>query len=216
MPNISWTKEPVTVVKNYEARCKSTLLSSLFLWATWAVEGLYYLDDLDSDWSNYSNPAGSHHPDIIDMAHARWASGTAITALDLCAAGLARQYCKWTGLNELDLRGFDVNAASGNRRRKQTLARRSNLRPSALAWVDDVLADPRYQTILNARNPLAHSRLPRHLRISIGGEPKKDRMDFKITINGNQIQIGSRELVLQSRDFAGEHVDRFLCVIDAL
>jgi hypothetical protein len=209
MANMSWTKSPDSVAQGYDARHGQNLSSSLFRWATFVVEELYYLDDLDSDWNNYLNHAGSHNPDIIDMAHGRWATGSAITALDLCAAALGRQYCNWTGRNEFDLRDFDQQTT-------QTLTRRGTLPPSALAWVDGVLADPRYQIVLNIRHSLTHSRLPRHLRISLGGEPKKDRMDFKITINGNQIQIGVRDLVLQSKDLAGQHVDRFLRVFDVL
>ena len=185
MANMSWTKHPDTVAQDYDVRHGRNLSSSLFRWATFVVEELYYLDNLDSDWNNDLNPTSSHHPDVIDMAHGRWATGSAITALDLCAAALGRQYCNRTGHYELDLRGFD-------RRTKQTLARRGTIPASALAWVDGVLADSRYQTVFNARNPLTHSRLPRHFRISVGGEYKKERMDFKITTANNQIQIGVR------------------------
>ena len=150
------------------------------------------------------------------MAHGRWAVGSAITALDLCAAALGRQYCNWMGPNELDLRGFDISTASGRNRRKQISTRRGTLPRSALAWVDGVFADQQYITVLYARHALTHSRLPRHFRISGGGEYRRDRMDFKITIYSNQIQIGVRDLVIQSRDLAGDHVDSFLRVFDTL
>ena len=114
MANMSWTKHPDTVAQDYDVRHGRNLSSSLFRWATFVVEELYYLDNLDSDWNNDLNPTSSHHPDVIDMAHGRWATGSAITALDLCAAALGRQYCDRTGHYELDLRGFD-------RRTKQTL-----------------------------------------------------------------------------------------------
>ena len=214
MANMFWTKCPNTVIQDYNTRHGQNLSSPLSRWATFVVEEIYYLDDLDSNLNIHPNSAGSHNPDVIDMAHGRWAAGTAITALDLCAAALARQYCNWTGRNELSLRHFDINAASG-KKRKQTLARRGNLPQAALTWVDGVLADPRYQTVLNARHSLTHSRLPRHYYIS-SGDPNRERMDFGITTNNNQIQIGVRDLVLESRDLAGEHVDRFLRVFDTL
>ena len=216
MANMSWTKRPDIVVQEYNARNGPDSSSSLFIWATFTVNGLYYLGDVDAVWDRHPDLSASHQPDTVDMAHARWAVGSAITALDLCAAALGRLYCNWSGPNELDLRGFDVNAVSSNKRRKQILARRLNLDASALQWVNDALADPRYQTVLSARHALTHSRLLRHLRISTGGDPNMDRMDFKITINGNQIQVGARNLVLQSRDLAGDHVDSFLRVFDTL
>jgi hypothetical protein len=206
MAKISWIKDPVTVIQDYNARHGSNSLGPLVLWATFVVEGLYYLDDLDADWDNNPIPTGSHNPDIVDIAHVHWATGNAITALDLCAATLGRRYCNWTNSNELDLRDFDTNT------RKRATKLRSTLPQLALHWVNGVLADSRYTKVLEARKSLTHSRLIRHLQISAGVDTH-ERTDFNIT---GLARIGARDLVLLSRDLAGQQVDSFLQVIDAL
>jgi hypothetical protein len=208
MANMFWTKCPNTVIQDYNARHGQNLSSPLFRWATFVVEELYYLDDLDSNFNIHPNSAGSHNPDVIDMAHGRWAVGSAITALDLCAAALGRQYYKQSTQDQ-DLRQL-------NQWLKGNAGRRSKFPLLARQWVDNVLNDSCYKIVLEARHSLTHSRLLRHLHASIGGESNMDRMDFKITIDNNQIQVGVRDLVLQSRDLAAKHVDRFLRVFDTL
>jgi hypothetical protein len=81
---------------DYKRRHGQTPLSPLSIWAVWSVESLHDLDDLDASQADYPKAIGTHHADIVDMAHVRWAAGTATTALDLCAAALGRVYCGWT------------------------------------------------------------------------------------------------------------------------
>jgi hypothetical protein len=200
MPRMTWTKDPSTVSQDYQARHGPNSLDPLFMWATHTVEALYYLGDLDKIQANPTNSNSPHDPVIVDMAHVRWATTTTITALDLCAAGLGRQYCNWTIRNEPDLRDF-----------KQANNRRQ-LPPSALQWVDAVLTDPRYKNVLNARNSLTHSRLIRHFVVNLGSSTPDPRTAFNV--NGSRIEAGT--LVATARDFAGEQVDAFLLVIDAL
>jgi len=211
MVRISWVKDPVTVVQGYEARHGKSQLASLLLWATWAVEGLYYLDDLDATiQAGYPNSVSSHHPDVVDIAHVRWATGTAITAIDLCAAVLGRLYCGWTNSKEMDLRDFDPLIKNNSKRIAKV---RSALPPSALAWVDNVLADAHYQNFQGARNQFTHAWLNRDLQCgSVSGHAS--RTAFKIT--PTNIGIGARDLVYQSKEFSGQHVKAFLGIIDAL
>lgn len=76
-------------------------------WAGSAVESLFYLTDLDAQIASKTedSPLG-HNWQVVDHAHARWAVGTAITALDLCAAALGRLLAGYptTSGHELDLR----------------------------------------------------------------------------------------------------------------
>lgn len=104
-----WSKNPITVAQGYGARHGQNSVEPLFVWATWTAEGLFYLDDVDAVQINYPNLVHGHNPDIVDIAHVRWATGTAITSLDLCAAALGRVYCNVTGPHEMDLRDFDPN-----------------------------------------------------------------------------------------------------------
>ena len=61
-----------------------------FGWAVDAVESLRWLADVD-DWAfrGGRENLGKRDPRVIDVAHVRWATTTAITALDLCAVELA-------------------------------------------------------------------------------------------------------------------------------
>jgi hypothetical protein len=66
--------------------------SGCVLWATSAVNGLAYLDDLDTALDGSPRMATGHDALVVDVAHARWAAGTAMTALDLCAAAIGLLY----------------------------------------------------------------------------------------------------------------------------
>jgi hypothetical protein len=155
------------------------------------VEALDYLDDIDDEFVRTSRTRG-FHPHTIDLAHVRWAAGTAVTAIDLCAAALGNWYCGVPGDNHaLDL--ADVRS------------QRNKLPPSATAWVERVWTDPEYETLRKVRNPFTHRRLPRHL--TVGG-----RTAFPISPSKT---VGSRELVLLARDVARRHVQDFFVQIEA-
>jgi hypothetical protein len=193
------------VIQVFESRRKDrgSAGGALALWAAWAVEGLHYLDDLDQ--AHTSNPLShaGHHPHVIDIAHVRWATGTSITSLDLCAAVLGRECCGWTNPNELDLRDFDP--AGG---RDVITQRRALLPAPALGWVDGALSDRRYTEIQGARNPLTHSRLIRRFVLS------NPRTDFVVTATGTT--FAARELVVLAKELAQDQVSAFLDVIDRL
>jgi len=97
MPPFIWTSEPTELIQSFETRHKNPLAGALFGWAAWAVESLHYLDDIDRAYDTSHKVIGAHRPDVVDVAHARWATGTCITALDLCAAGLGRSFCAHDG-----------------------------------------------------------------------------------------------------------------------
>ena len=100
-----WPKDPAHIVRTFEQ--DHPAFGPPAMWAVWAVESLHYLYDLDGQAQrNYPLPVGGHHPDTVDIAHVRWATGTAITAIDLCGAALGRSFCNSGGGRELDLRSF--------------------------------------------------------------------------------------------------------------
>lgn len=211
MTTKTWSKNPITVAQDYGARHGQSAVEPLFIWATWTAEGLFYLDDIDAVQINYPNPVLGHNPEIVDIAHVRWATGTAITSLDLCAAALGRAYCNVTGSHEMDLRDFDPNG------KPRILANRALLPGSALAWVNSVFSDPRYIDIHPARNAFTHAWLSRHLQRQFGGGPNgghSTRTSFKIA--ATQATIGARTLVEHCRDLTGDRVDQFIHLIDAL
>ena len=202
MPLLKWPRAPIQIVQAYEARRAGRGdTGALIMWATMTVEGLHYLDDLDSLHYGACSPGKDHLPDIINMAHVRWATGSAITALDLCAAAIGRECCGWTGPRELDLRDFDPSLSRSSR-----IHCRASLSATAKGWVDQVLADPRYKDVLGTRNPLTHSRLRRRL---YGGT---QQAEFVIPTTGSA--MNTRDLVIHARDLATERVIQFLDVVD--
>ena len=104
MPPYNWPVNAIDLIQKFEARHNSPAASALFFWAVSAVDSLYYLDDIDLEFDTSRQHLLGHVRDVIDISHAWWATGTSITALDLCAAGLGRVFCGHTGNYELDLR----------------------------------------------------------------------------------------------------------------
>jgi hypothetical protein len=213
MPPLTWTTgDPIELVQLFEARhtapqYQASIAGALFVWAVWAVESLRYLDDIDLAYAS-NPPIASLQRDIIDVAHARWATSTSITALDLCAAGLGRAFCQQHGIHELDL--ADFCPASGGKlcQRARRKRRRKQLPDLARKWIDAACRDPRYKTIKEARNWLTHSRGFRHL--SVGEAPQRIELELGKTI------IGVRQLIELAPDFAKHQVSAFLQLLPRL
>lgn len=202
-----WRKPPIEVVQGYAERHPGALIAAPAMWAVWAVETLHYLDDIDLMLQrNYPASVYSHHAVVVDMGHVRWATSTAITSLDLCAAALGDLYCGNVRKRKLDLRSFTPSTRSD-----RPAARRAALPPTALSWIDGVREDQRYRDIRDARNPFTHSWLAR----SITMHPvRADRTGF--VIEKYQRPVNARELVELSRSLATDQVTAFLDVIDSL
>ena len=202
MPPHIWQVETTELIQAFESQLQNTAAGTLIRWAVWTVDCLHYLDDLDREFDVTHSSFADHRPDVIDVAHARWATGTCITALDLCAATLGRAYCKNIGKREYDLGYFDYR---GNTSRSPIVdARRDQLPLTAQKWLDDVLADPDYEVIKNVRDWLTHSRVNRHFYLTIGGPPQRLRLE----LSTGQMQV--RQIIELARDLATKHVSIFL------
>lgn len=220
-----WPRDPAEVSRAFAAR-HGAEPHGTFIWATCAAAGSDYLEKLDA-----RDPAGS---DLIDISHVRWATMNALTAIDLCAAMMGRQFCGHTGNNELDLRDFDPKVNRGRRDRTRCGALsgvlkwicrepaknstptanelRASLRPSFLKWVKDTLADQRYKDVRNVRNPLTHSRMNRHLSIGTDPPTQADRTKFPVT--GRPQPMNARDLVVMSAELALDRVREFVEIVD--
>src|SRR6266481_6554674 len=108
MPLHHWVSEPIALIQTFEDRHRNPDAGALLLWAAWCIDCLYYLDDVDYAYDSSHRAVGGHQPQVVDIAHARWATGTCITALDLCAAALGRTFCGHNGPYELALRHFNL------------------------------------------------------------------------------------------------------------
>ena len=193
MPTLNWPADPIQTIKDFETRHQQPQAGALLAWAAWTVDGLRYLDDIDLAYETSRSAVGGHRPDVVDVAHARWATGTCMTALDLCAAALARGLCGHTRPREVDMGDF---AVASNRSKSI----RSSLPPAGLAWVDAVLHDSDYEVVKEARHALTHSRVRRHLSLGCG-EPTP-RLELEEPLRRQPVRL----LVETSVRLAERHV----------
>ena len=167
---------------------------------------MHYLADLDAYYNRERNVPGSHKRDVVDLAHARWATGTAVTALDLCASAIGRALCKHQGKTELDLGDFDQTTRRSNRKQQQLQQRLQQLPPPALQWINGVFVDPAFEQLKEARHALTHRTLPRHLFTG----PQR----LKLNVGENEVSVA--DLVVQARELATTHVVALLRLLPEL
>jgi len=194
------------VIRGFEKRHGNPDAGALMACACWTVDCLHYLDDIDRAFDTSSSSAIGHRPDVVDVAHARWATSSCITALDLCAAALGRVFCGHSGLREFDLRDFDPSGSP----RPRVRSRRAQLPQEAVRWVDDVLGDSDYGSVKSARGWLTHSRLKRHFVLDTKGPPKR----ISLEVNSNRIAV--RRLVEVARDSATRWVSDLMNKLPAI
>ena len=197
MPPLTWPSEPSAAILDFERRHPAPDAGALLLFATTSVEALHYLYDLDSQYDSTRALTGAHNPDVVDVAHARWATGTAITALDLVAAAFGRALGGHAGPKELDLRQFGF--ASPPKAVRQAIAA---IPSPARNWIDRVRADPEYSLIKSARDALTHRRLARHFHASLGTTGPSRRIDLQIGSD----KVAVQTVVQRARDLATHHV----------
>ena len=205
MPRNSWSTEPSAVVGAFGNIHPDAEAGALLMWAFDSAESLHYLGDIDDAYERSRSVPGNHRAEIVDVAHARWATTTSITALDLAAAALARSLGGHPGPREFDLGSF----ASPSKDERIVL----NRMPSdALAWASDVLSDPRYQLIKDARDALVHRRPRRHHYAVIGSPEPDPRLD--LSVGGNQVPVGT--IIHEARDVATFHLEKLLSLLPHL
>jgi hypothetical protein len=188
------------VISQFESRHRKPEAGALLAFAVWAVDSLYYLGDLDQELDPSQAMAGEHSADVIDVAHARWAVTTCITALDLCAAALGRVSC---GHHKRELALSDFNL-KGDVQRKQHL--RANLREQARQWIDDVLGDTGYREIKAVRNALTHARVPRHFAL-----PRQ-----RVRLQVKDLQIDVPTIIDTAKRVGSKHVSELLATLPDL
>ena len=197
MPVFAWSSDPVQTIISFEARHANPDAGALLLFSIWTVESLYYLQDLDGDDDLSQPTVRGHRPDVVDVAHARWATGACITALDLCVSGLARSLCGYSKERELSL--IDMYRTQFSNLR--------NLFPSAVQqWLDSIRADQRYDQIKIVRNALTHGRVIRHFTL-----PRR-RLDIEV----NDTRLDIPTVVRQAKDVATDHVLALLRILPTL
>lgn len=104
-----WKRNPNDVATGFAGRHPADVLPGLFVWAVWTAGGSDFLIQVDDRYGGAVVP-GSHHPDLVDISHVRWATGNAITAVDLCAATLGRPFCGNIGGRRVQLAALRPSA----------------------------------------------------------------------------------------------------------
>ena len=196
-----WPRDPAAVDRAFKARHGAGSLPNSFIWATWAAAGSDHLEKLDA-----SCPIDG----LVDISHVRWATGNAITAIDLCAATIGRLFCDPQGKRELSLRDFDLTLQRKPKDQAAVEDRLASLPPDFRRWIEDTLADPHYIDLQPARNPFTHAWLRRHLFAGMGGHA--DRTQFEVLGTGHQ--MNARDMVVDSASLALDRVRAFVDVVD--
>jgi hypothetical protein len=201
MPAYRWPNDPMEVIFQFETRHQNPEVGAFLLFAVWAVDSLYYLGDLDQALDPSQATVGGHSADVVDVAHARWAVTTCITALDLCAAALGRALCGHRNKQELALGDFDLK-----RKQQRATHLRANLQAEARRWIDNVLTDPSYREIKAVRDALTHARLARHLTLP--------RQRIRLKLDHKQLDVPT--IIESAKRVGSKNVSELLAILPQL
>lgn len=185
-----------------------------------AAESLVYLADVDDNRFKGIWPSDGYDNDTIDDGHVRWAASGALTSLDLCiaAAGRFAGFAQRPPRGEHSIRDYYRITNSGAVEDKRYL-----ISSPWRAWIDAIVIDPRYESLLRVRNALVHADA---LRIVHGttGPMQGHSLRYGYNIgplnppvqSSTHLTITSREIIELSRDISLTHVGAFLGVLESL
>lgn len=185
-----------------------------------SAESLIYLADIDDIRFKDIWPNDGYDNDSVDDDHVRWAATGAVTSLDLCiaAAGRLAGFAKRPPQGEDSIRDYYRVENTGkviDLRHRITLPWRT--------WIDAIVADKRYETLLRVRNALVHAdalrishattgSLQGHLmRYGYNAGPLIQRVQSSAPLT-----VRSREIIETSRDVSLTHVNSFVSVLESL
>jgi hypothetical protein len=145
-------------------------------WAAQAAQALDYLEDLHTELPPTRLLPGGHDSLAVQVAHARWAAGTASTVVDLCAAALGYLY---------------LPPRKNDRYWDYRLVRDQGLRPDVAAhpgvwrWMEEVAASADFEMVEAVRDAITHRTMPRQYEVDFTPDERV----------GTSIVIGSGETV---------------------
>lgn len=159
--------------------------AGLLLWASWTVDSLHYLEELDrAVFDGRVEAASRYERDTLDLAHGRWTLASALTALDLCGAALARSKLAVGS----DRREVSLGEIGPNDRRAEK--RFHQLPDPAKEWVVRTLTDDDYRLLTALRHPMTHSSVGRSIHRVLGSSAGlQPRVSFKMP----QSELGSED-----------------------
>lgn len=190
--------DPTPALVEFEKRHQNGEAGALLGAGAAAVAALQYLVHIDKAFEARQFCPAVHDPAVIDMAHALWATSTCISAIDRCAAAMARALCGYRGGREVDANElWSDRSARGHK-----VPFRQQLSTSVVDWIEGVRDDAEYDSVRAVRDRLVHSRIPRHFTMVIGssGPPDRIQLDF-----GSK-RVSVAEVVSKSFEVADRHV----------
>lgn len=186
-----------------------------------AAESLIYLAEIDDSRFDGVWPNDGRDNDAIDDGHVRWAASSALTSLDLCiaAAGRLAGFAKRPPKYEDSIRDFYAVTTSG-----KIVDERHRVKPPPWRlWIDEVVADARYVTLLSVRNTLVHADAFRVMHGTTGPvQGHSMRYGYNVgplippAHTSTHFPIRAREIVELSRDVSLTHVGAFVDVLQSL
>jgi hypothetical protein len=198
-----WSLEEIATVTNAWTGDVATggNAGAFATWAMWTVDSLDYLIELDTEArGDLHTPrwAPDSAPHVIDTAHARWGTASAITAIDLCATCLSRRHLGFAGPREADL-GSILSPKQFER-----------LPQPARSWASNANTDQQYQTVLAARDALIHRRMERTFGVTIAVGADTADADRVALMLSDDVKILTPDLLATCRDVARRRVELFL------
>lgn len=195
-------------------------ISHLAMAAARSAESLSYLTDLDDRRFRGIWPIDDYNNNTIDDAHVRWATTGALTSLDLCMAAAAKLGGFSVGLTHMEVSIRNYYRISYSR--KVTDNRHSIPSPWR-AWLDKLIADPRYEQLLSVRNALVHRDALRSGYLTtdtIAGHALRTGYNIgplNVPVQpGTHIKIAAREAIELSRDIAQVHMGSFIATLQSI
>jgi hypothetical protein len=170
-------------------------------WAVDAVKSLHWLKEIDGCAFEADTNLRGHDPKVVDVAHVRWATSTAITAVDLCVAEIAVKVC------DVDFWSKHLPGIKEVRKYLKALSSHgmSSEVGSAIAWLDALESDSDYQLLRRgARNHLTHGFLVRSAMIGPGRTPFE--LDPRLP---SQCRPDPPTVIALAITVAERHVDEF-------
>ena len=185
-----------------------------------AAESLVYLADIDDGRFKGVWPSDEYDNYTVDDGHVRWAATGALTSLDLCiaAAGRLAGFARRPPRAEDSIREYYRVTASGAIEDDRSL-----VTPPWRKWIDDLVADPRYEKLLRVRNALVHAdalRVIHGTTAPIQGHSM--RYGYNIgplippAVASTHMRIMARDIIELSRDVSVTHVATFIDALQSL
>lgn len=192
-------------------------IAHLALSAARTAESLIYLSQIDSHRFDGQWPDDNHANDVIDDAHVRWASTSALTCVDLCIAvasklsEFAKSEYKQVSVRDFYSEDFRTGKIEDKRDKVPKLWR---------PWIDNLIDDTNYHKLLKVRNALTHGDMVRNTYMTTDALSGHDlRFGYYIgtlkspVTNSTHELIQSRQIIELSRDFSMKHFPEFLNVL---